>query len=111
MGDNGFKLNRQLNWFEYLAIAAGIIGLRVVITTLINKVGEVQKTKALASMPPEYWLAKKAEEEASVEKRRLNLETVERLDLDLRDRLSNPELMPWERRDLMEASSKIVLDE
>ena len=47
---------------------------------------EFDKMEQETKLPPEYWTAKKAESEASVEKYRIDKESSERLTIDSRDR-------------------------
>ena len=47
---------------------------------------ELDKMETESKFPPEYWAAKKAETEASVEKHRIDQESSERLTIDSRNR-------------------------
>ena len=47
---------------------------------------ELDRIKQETKFPPEYWAAKKAETEASVEKHRIDKESSERLTIDARNR-------------------------
>lgn len=48
---------------------------------------EIDKIKEQQKFPPEYWLAKKAETDASIEKHRIDKESEERLTIDNRNRV------------------------
>lgn len=102
MANTDAPYRMTLSWLEYLALAAGIRAISAVITTAIQTFGEIKKTTKLVDMPPEYWAAKKAEEEASTEQYRIKIEAQERLEMDKRDRLSSPSMTTWTRDSLAE---------
>lgn len=53
---------------------------------MTNANNAIEKAKLEATYPPEYWLAKKAAEEANVEEEKAKIEATKQLELDKRDR-------------------------
>jgi len=63
---------------------AGVGSFTAIAIALIFR--NIKQSEAETKMPPEYWIARKAETEADVEKHRISEASNERLVIDLRER-------------------------
>lgn len=70
---------------DYTNVILGAIGsfTALAISLIIRNIKQID---AETQMPPEYWIAKKAETEAEIEKYRISEESRERLIIDQRER-------------------------
>lgn len=73
------------NYKDYITMFLGGIGSFTAIAVALI-IRSIKQSEVEAQMPPEYWIARKAETEADVEKHRISEESNERLVIDLRER-------------------------
>ena len=84
MRNGNFKDNLKDAGIYLIIFGLSIIGFGYIFTE--NSRNRVRQTQLELQYPKEYWLAKKAEEEANIEKHRIDVESQERLTLDSRKR-------------------------